>query len=317
MDALRKIVRKTLMEYVTPRDLKDIETFADSKFSDVGIDVEFTRHFLDRVNDPRNGEEITPEELKMLYLKARRKYGEMLSQLKPGQERVFNDTDTNINIPVAIGWDGKSQDLDMTAKTVMRKKNFLTSPTSPKLQLEKDTTEENIDVPINIGDEVLGGRFKNKKVVVKNIGTNEKGDITINDKPLLRVRTLNNEEYIPSKNFYKATIKVSDLYVELDNMLDAYHKSKNGIGPSSRSGDKPLTVAKLLDGTLLLLDGHHRIADKIKYLERPNIKNILNLKFEAIIHNENFDNIESIEQVDRDFQYWAPFTDWVYTTFQK
>ncbi|MEK6829508.1 MAG: hypothetical protein AABY15_05225 [Nanoarchaeota archaeon] len=49
-------------------------------------------------------------------------------------------------------------------------------------------TEENIDVPINVGDEVLGGRFKNKRIKVKDIGKNEKGDITINDKPLLKVR---------------------------------------------------------------------------------------------------------------------------------
>ena len=48
--------------------------------------------------------------------------------------------------------------------------------------------EENIDVPINVGDEVLGGRFKNKRIKIKDIGKNEKGDITINNKPLLKVR---------------------------------------------------------------------------------------------------------------------------------
>ena len=55
---------------------------------------------------------------------------------------------------------------------------------------------ENIDVPINIGDTVLGGKFKNKKIVVKDIGKNEKGDITINDKPLLRVRPIKSEDVI-------------------------------------------------------------------------------------------------------------------------
>lgn len=49
-------------------------------------------------------------------------------------------------------------------------------------------TFEDIKVPINIGDVVLGGRFKNKKMVVKKIGKNKKGDITINDKPLLKFR---------------------------------------------------------------------------------------------------------------------------------
>jgi hypothetical protein len=49
-------------------------------------------------------------------------------------------------------------------------------------------TFESIEVPIEVGDTVLGGRFKNKKIKVKKIGKNKKGDITINDKPLLKFR---------------------------------------------------------------------------------------------------------------------------------
>ena len=50
------------------------------------------------------------------------------------------------------------------------------------------TFNEMIKVPIKVGDTVLGGRFKNKKIVVKKIGKNDKGDITINGKPLLKFR---------------------------------------------------------------------------------------------------------------------------------
>jgi hypothetical protein len=49
---------------------------------------------------------------------------------------------------------------------------------------------EDINVPIKVGDTILGGRFKNKKVVVKKIGKNKKGDITVNDKPLLKFRII-------------------------------------------------------------------------------------------------------------------------------
>ena len=49
---------------------------------------------------------------------------------------------------------------------------------------------EDINVPIKVGDTILGGRFKNKKIVVKKIGKNKKGDITVNDKPLLKFRLL-------------------------------------------------------------------------------------------------------------------------------
>jgi hypothetical protein len=53
---------------------------------------------------------------------------------------------------------------------------------------------EAITVPIEIGDTVLGGKFKNKRIVVKDIGKNEKGDITINGKPLMKYRLIPQED---------------------------------------------------------------------------------------------------------------------------
>lgn len=49
---------------------------------------------------------------------------------------------------------------------------------------------EMIKIDIKVGDTILGGRFKNKRIVVKTIGKNEKGDITINGKPLLKFRII-------------------------------------------------------------------------------------------------------------------------------
>ena len=53
-----------------------------------------------------------------------------------------------------------------------------------------ETINEMIKLDIKVGDTIMGGKFKNKKVVVKTIGKNEKGDITINGKPLLRFRII-------------------------------------------------------------------------------------------------------------------------------
>ena len=47
-----------------------------------------------------------------------------------------------------------------------------------------------IQVPIKVGDIVLGGKFKNRKITVKTIETNERGDIQINGKNLLNVRII-------------------------------------------------------------------------------------------------------------------------------
>ena len=58
---------------------------------------------------------------------------------------------------------------------------------------------EDITIPINVGDTVLGGKFKNKKMVVKDIGKNEKGDITINGRPLLKFRIMSEAEEMAEK----------------------------------------------------------------------------------------------------------------------
>ena len=41
---------------------------------------------------------------------------------------------------------------------------------------------------IKVGDVLLGGKFKNKRIVVKEIGKDELGQPTINGKPLLNFR---------------------------------------------------------------------------------------------------------------------------------
>lgn len=55
---------------------------------------------------------------------------------------------------------------------------------------EELTLSEMIKLDIKVGDTLMGGKFKNKKVIVKTIEKNDKGDITINGKPLLRFRII-------------------------------------------------------------------------------------------------------------------------------
>jgi hypothetical protein len=52
----------------------------------------------------------------------------------------------------------------------------------------KKNLQEKIELDINIGDEILAGRFKNKKVIVKDIGKDDKNQPTINGKTILKFR---------------------------------------------------------------------------------------------------------------------------------
>ena len=46
---------------------------------------------------------------------------------------------------------------------------------------------EDINIPVEIGDTILMGRFKNKRVKVSPIDYNEKGDLLINVTPTLNL----------------------------------------------------------------------------------------------------------------------------------
>ena len=118
---------------ITKSDLDQLERYADRLFGAVGIDVEFTRHFLDRVNDERNKKQITTAELTRLFKQSYKKFGKKIAQLGPDAEAVINDMKTDVNMPFALNL--KSGELELVAKTIMRKKNFQTR--NPKLAFEQ------------------------------------------------------------------------------------------------------------------------------------------------------------------------------------
>ena len=110
-------------------DLDQLEIFADKVFGKVGIDVNFTRPFLDRVNDERNIKQITKGELTRLFKQEAKRWAKPIARLGPDQEGTMKDLQTQINLPFVLVWDHNNQELDLIAKTVMRKKDFKTHNT--------------------------------------------------------------------------------------------------------------------------------------------------------------------------------------------
>ncbi len=82
---------------------------------------------------------------------------------------------------------------------------------------------EIIKVPIEIGDTVLGGKFKNKRIVVKSIGKNDKGDITINNKPMMKFRIL------PKEAIGEGKEELYKLYTQAMKMMPGSPKQKELI----------------------------------------------------------------------------------------
>ena len=105
--------------------MKDFEKIVDLMFEKYKIDFNFTKHFGDRMNDARNAPKIKLKELADLIKKIYAKHGNPLKG-KAGAEVVVKDLQSDLNMPIAIEYDARNDQIDVVAKTIMRKKNFTT-----------------------------------------------------------------------------------------------------------------------------------------------------------------------------------------------
>jgi hypothetical protein len=117
-----------LQEEMSQADLKSIETYADKELAP--NDIDFTKHFFDRLNDPRNIKPISPAELIGFFKRLARKKNELNDFFTKYREVVASDNRTNINIPLVQMSD------KIIAKTIMRKKDFQTP--DPKIELNEN-----------------------------------------------------------------------------------------------------------------------------------------------------------------------------------
>ena len=102
--------------------------------------------------------------------------------------------------------------------------------------LVKPFVNESVELPIEIGDVVLMGRFKNKKVKVKSITYNEKGDLLINGRPALKFRKYDKDKVLlPSKTTKKKSTEPDSDRKGVD---DEYPHFKEGFGGELNSSDR-------------------------------------------------------------------------------
>lgn len=130
-------------ERMSHADLDRVEKHADAVLAP--IDVEFTSHFFDRLNDPRNGKDITDDELIRFFDKLAKDKDKLKEFLKKFNEFLVKDKKTSINIPFV------NRAKQIIAKTVMRKHDFKSGTVSMALrgegiQLDEVTKKELLDL---------------------------------------------------------------------------------------------------------------------------------------------------------------------------
>ena len=102
-----------------------------------------------------------------------------------------------------------------------------------------------VDLPIKVGDVVLMGRFKNKRVKIKSITYNEKGDLQINGRPALKFRlSKSDKELLPTKKTGKDSTEPDSDRKGVDDEYPHY-KTEMAIPSPSRAAVKKNKTDKM------------------------------------------------------------------------
>ncbi len=118
-------LKSKILEHISKAELNDIERWVDNLFKVLKVDIVFTTHFYDRLNDFRNGKDIETEELIDIFKKFFNKYKDKITLMPLETPAILKDLNTKINIPFTLTYDNHKKEIDFVAKTIMRKDNFL------------------------------------------------------------------------------------------------------------------------------------------------------------------------------------------------
>lgn len=119
----------------TPKQLADLEKFGDRLLQKYNIDIEFTRHFGDRMSDSRNQPCIKATELQQLFKKIQRSKGKEIAK-SANSQAVLNDLQSDLNLPVIIDVKPNGE-FEVRIKTIMRKKDFKTPNKKIKYEMKE------------------------------------------------------------------------------------------------------------------------------------------------------------------------------------
>jgi dephospho-CoA kinase len=128
----QQLNEETSCDFISQQQLKDLEKFGDRLLQKFDIDVEFTKHFGERMSDTRNHPCIKISELQALFKKIARDKGSKIKQHK-NHEAILKDLQSDLNLPFMAKPDSNGE-IELVLKTIMRKKNF--KSTNPEVKYE-------------------------------------------------------------------------------------------------------------------------------------------------------------------------------------
>ena len=147
-----------------------------------------------------------------------------------------------------------------------------------------------VELPVKVGDEVLMGRFKNKRVKVKSIDYNEKGDLLINGRPALKFRLVKNDKkLLPTKTTNKKSAEPDSDRKGVDDEYPHYKLKEDEKEPKFQSVHRTSSF----DATF------GRWYANYVPLSTKKIQSILGKEKVSVFHVGNADLAQDITQVAR------------------
>jgi hypothetical protein len=164
LDEYFSVLEEGVNEKLSQSNLDSVERYADRELDPA--DIEFSNHFFDRVNDTRNGKEISEPELTGFFKRLGRHKKQFIDFLEKYNQIVVKDDRSNINIPFV------KMANKVIAKTVMRKGDFQTSSPTIVNEITQGLYAGTLKIggkPVEVEVELLGADNKTKEFLTKII----------------------------------------------------------------------------------------------------------------------------------------------------
>jgi len=134
---LERISCPSVDDEVTDAQLEGLKRYINILFKKLNIQTRFPYHFAERINDERNGRQISICELRAIFDDVYKKHGARLANVKKHDwQAIIKSISTDINIPFVVDYLGPDKPLSLRPLTIMRKRNFVSNRGEQMLTVE-------------------------------------------------------------------------------------------------------------------------------------------------------------------------------------
>ena len=291
-------VPETVEEKFSQSDVDGLEKFADRILKKYGIDVEFTRHFVDRLNDPRNKPEIKVAELQRFFKKIQKNKGKDIRQ-NPDVEVVLKDLASDINLPVVINY--KDGEFEVVNKTVMRKKDFKT----PDKVIKYEEVEEEPRIPRKKGQPAKSDKHSDLYTDEDPVGTIHGLGFKDVETAKASVKKIDNSDRTHAHKV-QAAVAMEQRAKEMGKTAEAavyrkYNEKMKKITQQKKEEVEENVISKSVE---YLHNNKEEVVEKTEYdlirEELNTLKRTMATQFGKMSYGSGEVNLQFLDDVDRD-----------------